>query len=113
MKTEEIEAKLSERKTVHQWLTALGVPSEEMGKPISLLRRLRITLDQYAGMKKRLEEAHEAMNRIYHSTSCTTYQMEIINEILPDGTDNPCKSDDADDMCEQCDCWKATRANCS
>jgi hypothetical protein len=30
-----------------------------------------------------------------------------------DGTDNPCKSDDADDMCEQCDCWKATRANCS
>ncbi len=103
MSTEEIEAKLSERKTVHEWLTANEVPSEEMGKPICLLRRLRITLDQYAGMK-------DALNRIYHTTDCTTMQMEIIREVLPDDS---CVSDDGDDMCEKCNCWKATRANCS
>ena len=110
MSTEEIEAKLSERKTVHEWLTANGVPSEEMGKPICLLRRLRITLDEYAGMKKRIEDAHEALNRIYHTTDCTTMQMEIIREVMPD---DPCVSDDGDDMCGKCNCWKATRANCS
>lgn len=45
-------AKLSERKTVHEWLNANGVPSEEMGKPICLLRRLRITLDLFAEMQR-------------------------------------------------------------
>ena len=37
-------AKISERKTVHQWLNAKGVPREEAGKPICLLRRLAIAL---------------------------------------------------------------------
>ncbi len=37
-------AKLSERKTVHEWLNLKGVPREEMGKPICLLRRLAIAL---------------------------------------------------------------------
>jgi hypothetical protein len=36
--------KLSERKTVHQWLNMLNVPSEENGKPLCLLRRLSIAL---------------------------------------------------------------------
>jgi hypothetical protein len=40
-------AKLSERKTVHEWLTAAGIPSEERGKPLCLLRRLRITVERY------------------------------------------------------------------
>lgn len=26
---------------------------------------------------------------------------------------NPCTSDDPDDRCENCNCWKSTRANCS
>lgn len=113
MSTEEIEAKLSERKTVHEWLTANGVPSKEMGKPICLLRRLRITLDAYAGMKQRIADHQDALCRIYHTTDCTTMQMDIITEMLPDGPDNSCKSSDADDMCARCNCWKATRANCS
>ena len=24
-----------------------------------------------------------------------------------------CNNDDPDDMCDNCDCWKRTRANCS
>lgn len=39
-----MEAKLSERKTVHEWLNAKGVPKEESGQPICLLRRLSIAL---------------------------------------------------------------------
>lgn len=39
------EAKLSERKTVHEWLNDAGIPSDEYGKPICLLRRLRIAID--------------------------------------------------------------------
>ena len=38
-------AKLSERKTVHQWLNAKGTPREENGKPLCLLRRLAIALE--------------------------------------------------------------------
>lgn len=38
--------KLGERKTVHEWLNKAGIPKEEMGKPICLLRRLRIAVDQ-------------------------------------------------------------------
>jgi hypothetical protein len=40
------EAKLSERKTVHEWLNDAGVPREEFNKPICLLRRLRIAVDR-------------------------------------------------------------------
>lgn len=42
---EEAAAKLSERKTVHEWLNAKGVPATENGKPICLLRRLAIALE--------------------------------------------------------------------
>lgn len=38
-------AKLSERKTVHEWLNTKGVPREENGKPLCLLRRLAIALE--------------------------------------------------------------------
>lgn len=44
LKRLETEAKLSERETVHEWLNLRGVPTEEHGKPICLLRRLRIAL---------------------------------------------------------------------
>lgn len=37
-------AKLSERKTVHEWLNGKGVPDKEHGKPLCLLRRLAIAL---------------------------------------------------------------------
>ena len=46
----EVGAKLSERKTVHEWLNDL-VPKEEFGKPICLLRRLRILCDEYRAAK--------------------------------------------------------------
>ena len=26
---------------------------------------------------------------------------------------NACESDDADDMCDECNCWKQTRLSCS
>lgn len=42
-----LEAHESERKTVHEWLNDLGIPKEEFGKPICLLRRLRITCDLF------------------------------------------------------------------
>ncbi len=38
-------AKLSERKTVHEWLNAKGTPMEENGRLLCLLRRLAIALD--------------------------------------------------------------------
>ena len=41
-----IGAKLSERKTVHEWLNAVGIPSQENGKQICLLRRLRMACDR-------------------------------------------------------------------
>lgn len=38
-------AKLSERKTVHQWLNDLGCPTRETtGKPMCLLRRIAVQL---------------------------------------------------------------------
>lgn len=38
--------KLTERKTVHQWLNTRGTPSiEATGKPMCLLRRLAVALD--------------------------------------------------------------------
>lgn len=44
---------LSERKTVHEWLTQVGIPSQESGKPICLLRRLSITCDRLRALQKR------------------------------------------------------------
>lgn len=43
--TEKELAQLSERKTVHEWLNLKGIPQEEFGKPICLLRRLSIALE--------------------------------------------------------------------
>lgn len=46
MTTEEMEAKLSERKTVHEWLNRVNIPKEENGEPICLLRRMSIACDR-------------------------------------------------------------------
>lgn len=46
-------AKLSERKTVHEWLNAKGTPREENGKPLCLLRRLAIALGIHDELKVR------------------------------------------------------------
>ncbi len=43
--TEKELAQLSERKTVHEWLDLKGIPREEFGKQICLLRRLSIALE--------------------------------------------------------------------
>jgi hypothetical protein len=55
MTSEEIQYKLSERKTVHQWLNHEGIPYEENGKPICLLRRISILLDEYRKLKMEIE----------------------------------------------------------
>ena len=34
-------------------------------------------------LKQRIEDLESTLNTLYHSTSCTTYQMELINEICP------------------------------
>lgn len=47
--------------------------------------------DEYAGVPNnpelefwmRIQELEGVLTNIYHSTSCTTYQMELINEVLP------------------------------
>lgn len=31
----------------------------------------------------RIDELESTLNALYHSTSCTTYQMELINEVCP------------------------------
>lgn len=40
-------AKISERKTVHEWLNQLGIEREENGRQLCLLRRLSILCDAY------------------------------------------------------------------
>jgi len=48
-----VESKLSERKTVHEWLNAKGIPREENGNPLCLLRRLAIALGIHEELKAR------------------------------------------------------------
>lgn len=48
-----MEAKLSERKTVHEWLNAKGTPREDNSQPLCLLRRLAIALGVHDEMKMR------------------------------------------------------------
>jgi len=57
-------AALSERKTVHEWLNILGIPTkEETGKPMCLLRRLSVALSISAisSGKEALQELAEAI----------------------------------------------------
>jgi len=35
------------------------------------------------------------------------------NELTFADPHNPCDSDDPDDRCDNCNCWKSTRSNCS
>lgn len=53
-----ISAKLSERKTVHEWLNNSGVPEREDGRPLCLLRRLRIAIDKLDERKEALESCY-------------------------------------------------------
>lgn len=52
-KLEPMNAKLSERNTVHEWLNTKGTPREEDGKPLCLLRRLAIALGIHDELKER------------------------------------------------------------
>jgi hypothetical protein len=49
-------AQLSERKTVHEWLNALGIPQTEFDKPICLLRRLSITVESFSELVRASRE---------------------------------------------------------
>lgn len=40
-------------------------------------------------LKQRVEALESTLNTIYHSTSCTTYQMELINEVCPQNEPQP------------------------
>ena len=42
-------SKISERKTVHEWLNDNRIPLSENGKPLCLLRRLAILLGVHEG----------------------------------------------------------------
>lgn len=82
LELEAAKVKLGERKTVHQWLNGLKIPTREAtGKPMCLLRRLSVAL-------------------------------KVSPHAAP-GIPPECSDKDPDEMCESCDCWKATRANCS
>jgi hypothetical protein len=61
-------AKLSERKTVHEWLNAKGTPREENGKPLCLLRRLAIALDVHG------EALNESNASLSHGDESATPQ---------------------------------------
>lgn len=49
-------AQLSERKTIHEWLNSAAIPATENGKPICLLRRLRITVDLFTALSNASRE---------------------------------------------------------
>ncbi len=52
-----------------------------------------------------IQYVHELQN-LYHAI--TGEELAITEP-----AHNPCQSDDPDDQCENCNCWKSTRANCS
>lgn len=87
-KLEPMIAKISERKTVHEWLTSQKVPSTEMGKPLCLLRRLRIAMDRY-------QRYEDALHELIQATDCTRFQLTIIDEALEAHKDEiPSESND-------------------
>ncbi len=49
------QARESERKSVHAWLNDIGIPREENGNRICLLRRLRITLDRFLNQQAAMQ----------------------------------------------------------
>jgi len=42
-----------------------------------------IIVEKFQPLQKRIEDLESTLNAIYHSTSCTTYQIELINEVHP------------------------------
>ncbi len=42
-----------------------------------------IIAEQFQPFQKRIEDLEYTLNYLYHSTDCTTRQMELINEICP------------------------------
>lgn len=40
-----------------------------------------ILIREFNPLQERIEELESLLNALYHSTSCTTYQMELINEV--------------------------------
>ena len=62
---------------------------QETGEKITPYKLFRY--DEYAGVPNnaelefwmRIQELEDVLATIFHSTSCTTYQMELIDEVLP------------------------------
>jgi len=48
-----------------------------------MIETCRIAGEQRDAAIKRVGELEEALNRIFHTTDCTTGQMAIIDEVLP------------------------------
>lgn len=58
-------------------------------------------------------EFNDATNYEYVHQLQNLYFALTSEELTFAGNHNPCTSDDPDDRCEHCNCWKSTRANCS
>lgn len=61
-------------------------------------------------LEKRLAHSHEVW-RGEHDRAKAAERIECWQEALKG--DPACRSKKADDLCAGCDCWKATRRNCS
>ena len=57
--------------------------NKQHGATLTILRARKTILDQSA----RIHELEEVLNRLFHYTDCTTGQMAIIEEILPQNTE--------------------------
>ena len=62
------------------------------------------------------EEKIITLSELAHISECLHDDItELIIKIplIVANRHNPCTSDDPDDRCENCNCWKSTRSNCS
>lgn len=59
-----------------------------------------------AALDKALENLETVMAHICRAYESVSKVRELNNAIL-------CESKDPEDMCNDCDCWKLTRKNCS
>ena len=57
-----------------------------------------------AGIFSSIKYVHQLQNLYF---SLTGHELTFANN------HNPCTSPDPDDCCENCNCWKSTRSNCS
>lgn len=69
-------------------------------------------------MKHKKEIYEKMKRRDFGESMSDETKLKVLNFVerqLHVFADNhtPCTSDDPDDMCDHCNCWKSTRSNCS